>query len=182
MKIDIDRLLESSTENITHNYFLLPIDGGDKVYRERVYCYELYHQLRCKFPSKTGYEISGEIDKYGHPKIRNNGLDRIKPDFLIHQPGNDNNLLIMEVKPITSSNSGIKKDLKSLTAFIRHANYKKAIYLFYGDGNIEKVLKKIKNLKNDSERKQIDINLIEIWWHYKVGKKAIKLNLNKYKI
>jgi hypothetical protein len=36
-------LLNQSTMAILPEYFQLQIDGGDAVYRERVYCYELYH-------------------------------------------------------------------------------------------------------------------------------------------
>lgn len=40
------QLLNDATKEIEDQYFQLPIDGADSVYRERVYAYELYHQLR----------------------------------------------------------------------------------------------------------------------------------------
>jgi len=37
-------------EAIEAAYFHINIDGGDAIYRERVYCYELYHQVRNRWP------------------------------------------------------------------------------------------------------------------------------------
>jgi hypothetical protein len=178
--MNIHNLLEFSTKNITINYFQLPIYGKeDPIYRERVYCYELYHQLRTYFPENTDYGLFGEIDKSGHPVIRNNNLDLTKPDFLIHNPGRwDDNLVIIEVKPINAANEGIKKDLITLTAFRRHANYQKAIYLFYGDGDIVPKLTKVHDFQTSDENNEIDLNLIEFWWHKEVGEKAIKVFIN----
>lgn len=86
--MNFEPLLQEATSKIGYNYFQLPIDGQeDPIYRERVYCYELYHQLRSIWPKDCEYELSGEVDKSGHPLIRGNNLDRIKPDFLVHVPG-----------------------------------------------------------------------------------------------
>ena len=53
--------------------------------RERVYAYELYHQMRLiqeqKF--KSEFTINGEIDKSGHKIIK----EPFNPDFVIHQQG-----------------------------------------------------------------------------------------------
>jgi hypothetical protein len=39
--------LAQATQAIEASYFLLPIAGRDRpIKRERVYCYELFHQLR----------------------------------------------------------------------------------------------------------------------------------------
>jgi len=128
--MNIEQLIADATKHIEQNYFQLPIDGQeDPIYRERVYCYELYHQLRSRWPVNTNYELSGEVDKSGHPLIRNNNLDRVKPDLLVHIPGDmRGNYTIIEVKPITANRDGIAKDLSTLTAFRRHADYEKAIY------------------------------------------------------
>lgn len=41
------KILRKATANIPPEYFQLPIAGReDPIYRERVYCYELYHQMR----------------------------------------------------------------------------------------------------------------------------------------
>ena len=122
--MNIEQLIADATENIERNYFQLPIDGQEEpVYRERVYCYELYHQLRSHWPDNTNYELSGEVDKSGHPLIRGNNLDNVKPDLLVHIPGDmEGNHTIIEVKPINAKRDGLSKDLSTLTAFRRYAS------------------------------------------------------------
>lgn len=97
---ELDQILVLATQSIREEYFQLPIDGRDKpVYRERVYCYELYHQMRRNWPNGSLFTLSGEVDKSGHPLIRGNGLDRAKPDFLVHVPGDmGGNHAVIEVK------------------------------------------------------------------------------------
>lgn len=178
--MNIELLLAEATGKIENNYFQLPIDGQeDPIYRERVYCYELYHQLRLCWPSDTDFELSGEVDKSGHPLIRGNNLDRVKPDLLVHVPGDmEGNYTIIEVKPITADRNGIKKDLETLTAFRRHAQYQKAIYLFYGQGNMKAVQNVINELQASDGGDQIDLSLIELWWHNVVGESAMILQNN----
>jgi hypothetical protein len=43
---ELSDVLAEATAAIEARYFRLPIAGGDPIYRERVYCYELYHQMR----------------------------------------------------------------------------------------------------------------------------------------
>ena len=43
---ELSDVLADATRSIEAEYFHLSIDGGGPVYRERVYCYELYHQMR----------------------------------------------------------------------------------------------------------------------------------------
>ncbi|QDP01418.1 methionyl-tRNA formyltransferase-like protein [Thalassotalea sp. PS06] len=177
--MNIEQLLSDATSAIGENYFQLPIDGReDPIYRERVYCYELYHQLRLIWPANEEYELSGEIDKSGHPLIRGNDLDNVKPDLLVHVPGDmDGNHTIIEVKPITAAINGIAKDLSTLTAFRRHANYQKGIYLFYGYGNLNRIIEQIQELQFRDREDKIDINLIEVWVHERVGEPAVRVNL-----
>ena len=134
------------------------------------------HQLRSRWPNDTNYELCGEVDKSGHPLIRGNNLDKIKPDLLVHIPGNmEGNFTVIEVKPITANRGGIAKDLSTLTAFRRHAGYKKAIYLFYGSGYIETVLAMANELQFQDRENKIDLNLIEFWWHQEIGTPAIRV-------
>ena len=122
---------------------MLPVAGSDPQYRERVYCYELYHQLKCHWDSSFGFSICGEIDKRGHAYVRGKYLDNIKPDFLIHQPGkmdSTSNLLVIEVKPATANEEEMRKDLRKLTALRRDltnghgapANYNYGVFWIYG--------------------------------------------------
>jgi len=175
--MNIERLVSEATKSIETNYFQLPIDGmKGSIYRERVYCYELYHQLRCCWPTGSKYELSGEVDKTGHPLVRGNGLDRIKPDILVHIPGEmRGNHTIIEVKPINARGSGIQKDLRALTAFRKYGGYQKAIYLFYGDGDIRGALNIIELAVNRDASGKIDLNVIEVWWHQAVGQAARKI-------
>jgi hypothetical protein len=80
------KLLAEATARIPDHYFQLPVAGReDPVFRERVYSYELYHQLRTLLAMDrelAAYELSGEIDKQGHPIIR-----PCAPDFVLHIPG-----------------------------------------------------------------------------------------------
>ncbi len=68
-------LLKAASSKIEREYFLMPIAGSDNaIYRERVYCYELYHRLRELFDRKGfPFSLAGEVDKNGHiiihPKI-----------------------------------------------------------------------------------------------------------------
>jgi len=85
---EFDQILTTATGNVPERYFQLPVDGQeDPIYRERVYCYELYHQMRSVWPEHSPYTLGGEVDKSGHRLIRGNGLDNAKPDFLVHMPG-----------------------------------------------------------------------------------------------
>ena len=65
------------------------------MYQERVYCYELYHQLRCRWPKGADCVLGGEVKKGGHPYL---GSGQRKPDFLVHAPGEDRNYVVVEVK------------------------------------------------------------------------------------
>ena len=177
--MNFEMLLHEATRNIGANYFQLPIYGEeDPIYRERVYCYELYHQLRLIWPIESRYELSGEVDKAGHPLLRGNGLDRVKPDLLVHIPGNmESNHTIIEVKPISANKDGISKDLLTLTAFKQYANYENAIYLFYGRGDIDNILNTISSLCQD-RNVNINLDMINIWWHREQGQPATQITLD----
>lgn len=84
---ELDDILRQATAAIGGEYFLLPIHGADPVQRERVYCYELYHQMRLRWPPPEAchYRLNGEIDKGGHPYFRNQ-RGKPKPDLLVPSP------------------------------------------------------------------------------------------------
>ncbi len=126
-----DPLFEASSR-VPGLYFKLPVVGQEgPAYRERVYCYELYHQWRCLWPEKSDFALCGEVDKSGHPVVRN----RPKPDFLVHWPGQTENLLVVEVKPANASRRKMLKDLRTLTYFRRGLGvevYHAAYFWLYG--------------------------------------------------
>ncbi|WP_281223603.1 hypothetical protein [Photobacterium sanguinicancri] len=160
---ELSTILRQATNQIDSTYFHLNIDGGDPIYRERVYCYELYHQMRLKWPARTEYYLNGEIDKAAHPILKELNASKVKPDFLIHKPGYmSGNHAIIEVKHQEAPLGGIKKDLKSLSLFRQAVGYERAIYLVYGyDINPEEFAKKI-----TEESKVVNgLAEIELWFH-----------------
>ena len=164
---NLPRILVLATSKISSNYFLLPIDGGDPVYRERVYCYELYHQLRCEWDEECKYSLMGEVDKSAHPILKNFGADGFKPDFLIHSPGHmAGNNTIIEVK--SEELRGIEGDLNKLSLFVRDVGYMKAIYLFFGYNLDNKKFRIIKEAASKIE----NLAPIEVWFHQSDGHPA----------
>ncbi len=122
----------TATARITAEYFQLPVANAESAYRERVYCYELYHQLRSEW-QQFPFSLGGEVDKGGHPHFRGGPYANSKPDLLVHHPGDmGRNLACVEVKPCTRPYAEFRDDLKKLTWFCRHAEYHGAIFLVYG--------------------------------------------------
>lgn len=171
-------MLAIATAGIAQEYFMLPIASGDPLYRERVYCYELYHQLRC-IGKLLPYSLAGEVDKSGQPNFRNSNLATAKPDFLVHIPGRmDHNLACVEVKSRANGTVGFVDDLVKLTSFCRTAEYRRGIFLIYGhalrdastSGYLASQLRGLSANRND-----IDLNLIDVWHHAKYQQQAIKI-------
>ena len=154
--------LKKACAKIDKHYFQLSVAGRKKpVFRERVYCYELYHQLRNALGDDFPYKLYGEVDKSGHPVIRGEK----KPDFIVHEPGKMNrNLVVIEVKPITVKDyiGRLVEDLKTLQSFIDEAKYYRAIMLVYGDGKQELPKRIISSVKRFSKRCKGRILMV---WH-----------------
>ncbi len=138
--------LLSATEKIEEKYFHLPVTYRAYIYRERAYCYELYHQIRKLLPIDFQYVLSGEINKAGHPLIVGS-CGSITPDFLVHNPGHmggDDNLAIIEVKTIigadfTTEGEGLLKDIETIQCMTSIKNgYYKGIIVIFGSENNEK--------------------------------------------
>ena len=168
-------ILREATSRIERDYFLLPVAGSeDAIYRERVYCYELYHRLREVFEeNRFPYSLAGEVDKSGHiiiyPKIRAK-----KPDLIVHIPGiMDKNLVVIEVKAINASLQDLKKDLKTLTGFLTEANYPMAMQLIYGGP--EEILKR--RIKYAFKKEMLRFsNSLFLFWHEAPQKKVKEYN------
>lgn len=142
-------------------------------YRERVYCYELYHQLRLALKSFP-YSLQGEMDKDSHPIIRSK-----KPDFILHRSGTMyDNLVVMEVKSLNNtSNNQLKKDLDTLSYFLKDAQYYRVVHLIYGfmkknDGNISKVIEAYKEYEHQSGKQDEFEGKLLLYWHSKYGEPA----------
>jgi hypothetical protein len=118
-----------------------------KIARERVYCYELYHQLRLLL-DETCHDVNGEIDKSGHHII----VEGFNPDIVIHKQGSmEGNKLVLEAK-VAWDNNGVKKDFKTLYAMTEYYRYDIGIFLFVGK-SLDCIKRKIKPL-----RSKIDVN------------------------
>ena len=123
---------------VSDKYFEIDVAGAEnRIFRERVYCYELYHQLRINLGEDFPYQLVGELNKTNHPVLMGCIGGRI-PDFLVHFPGQmDRNLVVMEVKPISERPYRIERDIYKLKLFLDEGRYYKAISLVYGNARAE---------------------------------------------
>lgn len=165
---ELNQILAAATRGIGDRYFWLPIDGGDPIYRERVYCYELYHQMRIRWPPDSPFTLNGEVDKRAHPILRRLDAANTIPDFLVHVPGNmEGNHAIIEVKSNGPSLPAIRSDIQKLNRFQDAVGYNRGLYLVYGDdadADIERVAQ-------EAERFNLQ-DTFELWIHSDVGAEA----------
>lgn len=129
---------ERACKSIDRRYFSVKFAGDKRnkiYYKERVYTYELYHNLRTLLDNSR-YTLAGEMDKSGNSAFPNELQDKI-PDLIVHIPETDSwNLAVIEVKSTVSFNKGggLVNDLKKLTDFIdKDPHYIGGIELFFGD-------------------------------------------------
>ncbi len=115
---------------VTQNYFKLETTYEPSgIVRERVFCYELYHQLRLVLGDNHKLTLNGEIDKRGHRDFREE--DMKNPDFVFHIPGqHEGNTVIFEVKGNLDTD-GIIKDFETMTTFVSNYKYKAGVFLLY---------------------------------------------------
>ena len=166
---ELTEIISRATAAIKHGYFHLPIDGGDPVYRERVYCYELYHQMRSRWPARCKFYLNGELDKAGHPLLHELGANNKKPDFLVHKPGDmSGNHAIIEVKKVGAKPDDVLKDIDTLDRFVRKVGYQRAIYLFFGHEADVALIEKIKSVAAEFS----ELVPIEIWFHTQARESA----------
>ena len=169
--------LQWATKSMHQYYFRIAMANlrGHR-FRERIYCYELYHQLRLSlqcFP----YTLQGEMDKNGNSIIHRE-IGALKPDFILHEPGTmENNLVVIEVKPLNNTNRlQLKKDLDTLTKFL-DLGYYRAIHLIYGslirdDGGISKIIRIYREYMNPTRLNAYRGKLL-LYWHRNNGEFAI---------
>ena len=163
-------LLAAATAAIAPDYFRLSIHGGEPVYRERVYCYELYHQMRLRWPVDCAFYLNGEVDKAAHPILSQLGADGFKPDLLVHRPGDlGGNHAVLEVKSARAARTGAPKDLNTLAIFRNVVGYERAIYLVYGEGITESLVERIERFSQGIHPEVA----IELWLHSASGQPAI---------
>lgn len=121
--------IQSAAARIDERYFRLAIAGRDlPILRERVYCYELYHQLRALPLDFDGLTLTAEPDKSGHPAFKGR---RPNPDFVLHTPGehsHDRTVMEVECRPDLAH---IQRDLRKFVLF-RSIGYCNCILLIFG--------------------------------------------------
>jgi len=105
-------MLQKATAKVESRYFsVLVADAKKPSLRERVYCYELYHQLR-KIRKGRTLTLMGEMDKAGHLSLV--GFKRPVPDMILHLPGkHDLNQAALEVE-CRPDKRHLTKDFKTL--------------------------------------------------------------------
>ncbi len=162
-------ILKAASKKVKAVYFKLQQYEADDVYRERVYCYELYHQMRCIW-DYDDYILNGEVDKAGHPALKNTAVSNSKPDFLVHFPGDmQRNSIVVEVKSVNATSGTIKTDLANLVEFVNAVGYHRAIFIVYGEGYTnEHWVERVKAAANSVEGHA----MIELWRHSKCGEEA----------
>lgn len=107
---------------------------------ERIFCYELYHQLRLLMPQHPqvfqNVCLQGELQKIQIVKLMERyGLTRLSsnfiPDFLLHSPATaEFHPYVIEVKAdrfLTAHQ--VRNDISKLAEFITRYNYQRAIFL-----------------------------------------------------
>jgi len=181
---EVTHWLLSASSQVGSEYMQLPVAGKkDPDYRERVYCYELYHRWRCQWLASFPYSLCGEVDKRKHTYVRGPHLDNSKPDFLVHDPGYMRNLLVMEVKAAEGNEDDMAADLKKLTAFRRElldgdgrpANYHAAYFWIYGISGQEWPCLRDKIVRKVVQAEEADLSLISCFVHERAGIPAVRL-------
>ena len=157
-----------ATRLIKPPYFCIPLHGlAEQKYRERVYCYELYHQLRCCTRQDVWCVLSGAKTQLPLPIFRRL-FNRTMPDFLLHVPSEMGaNVVVMNINPITARSQDIERDVKALKRFTTaRASSRQAICLIYGDGeSLDQFLSRMREAVFAKE------SLI-VMWHRHPGESA----------
>jgi hypothetical protein len=170
-------LLNIACQRIDQRWFVLPVDSRlaarSTAYRERVYCYELYHQLRRFSDAPEGiaagapdYLLSGEIDKAGLNVITVNG--REKPDLVWHVPGTSRNAVVIEVKPASRwSPRGVAKDLKTLAAFLNvpKRGYRRGVLLIFGPADPADLQDRVRRAADAASLDPALLTRASLLWH-----------------
>jgi len=148
-------VLKSSIKAIRKQYFDFQVAGnGEPIKRERVFCAELYHQMRRRFES-IEYDLNIEPDKKKHPIIEK-FCGPVDPDLVVHrvgQMGPEDNLAVIEVKTSTGDlTTGIEKDLKTINCMTSIKNgYYGGVIIVFGplkERKKENLIERIRNSKS----------------------------------
>lgn len=140
-------------------------------YHERVFCYELYHQVRHSMENRLHknqniYRADNIFLQSELTKMQVNSFVEIifkirrlakeyMPDFLLHTPGNfSNQLIVMEVKSTPKLDiDSVIYDLTKINEFISNYQYQKGIFIAINiEDNIrDAFLNKIADWRNEAK-------------------------------
>jgi hypothetical protein len=168
------RALRRATADVPADYFALPVaDAQLPISPERVYCYELYHQLRVATNEEFLYTLSGEIDKAGYPLLPR-GEPARKPDLVVHRPGTHENLLVIEVKPSIARVEEFEAALTSLVWFTSAPLlYERALLLVFG-GERGALVRTLRRLTRYEQELRDEVVLV--FHHAEAGAAAEKVS------
>lgn len=127
MEREFLQLIQSALEIVPQEYYAITTTYQPLgVIRERVFCYEFYHHMRCiqTIQGLTQIQIHGEIDKRGHDKFDRDA--QRNPDFVFHVPGMmEGNTIVAEVKGKIDGPylEGVYKDIETLSKFTEDKHY-----------------------------------------------------------
>lgn len=147
-------IIKNALTQIAPEFFRIPTTySPEGIVRERVFCYELYHQLRINIVNERFMSIHGEIDKRGHRDFTSE--DQRNPDFVFHIPGtHESNTLVVEVKGSLNSIDGMVKDFNTLLSFVSNYGYAAGIFILYNH-TIEELLSRIGDVLVDMRKSPI---------------------------
>ena len=161
------QLITDSLEKVEDEYYRLTTTYKPMgIVRERVFCYELYHQMRLIQSQRelNDIQIHGEIDKSGHFEFDKDAQKN--PDFVFHVPGMmEGNAIVVEVKGKLEGTyqDGICKDIGTLSKFTDNRYYYRLGVLIIYNYNLEEFRKKMGQFfKEELQKKQIATDKIVI--------------------
>ena len=177
-------MIKGSLDNVGDEYYKITTTyESSGIVRERVFCYELYHQMRSVQSARglTDVQIHGEIDKSGHIAFDRNS--RKNPDFVFHVPGMmKGNAIVVEVKGKIEGNyqEGVYKDIVTLSKFTNNKHYYHSGILIIYNYTYDEFLRKIGEfLKNRLQENKVSTDKIIIICKKSKSSPSVRKNLNE---
>lgn len=158
-------LIKAALKAIESGYFnLVTTYEPSGIVRERVFCYEFYHQTRLLMTDDFPISLNGEIDKRGHIDFEKE--HRKNPDFVFHIPGTHlGNTIVIEVKGrLDYAKEEVLGDFETLLTFVNNYGYQAGIFILYNRSYAEllkvygEALKELKSNPNAESIYIISIN------------------------
>jgi hypothetical protein len=128
-KLDWD-YVTPSRRNYSGNHF---VEREQEIWFERLFAYELYHQLRVIWDKTPLLRKQCAIQAEVRKKYQNIGLDAM-PDLIFHLPNSKENFVVVEIKLIGRNLSQITRDLNKLLQIRdnRYLEYKCVVEILIG--------------------------------------------------